>query len=50
MVCVRTAWLELNGATMPLEDEDAGYFCTELDVGWPDVRAVTTSKPNASEP
>ena len=49
MVCARTAWLELpDGSTMALEDEAAGYFCTQLDLGWPDVRAVTASVPNAS--
>jgi hypothetical protein len=49
MVCIRTAWLDLYGdgtVTLPLEDESAGYFCTELDLGFPSVREVTTNKPD----
>ena len=49
MVCVRSAWLELpDGSTLPLEDEAAGYFCSSLDLSWPDMRAVTSSRPDQS--
>lgn len=46
MACVRRAWLTLGGLTMPLEDVSAGYFCTNLDLGSPDVRAVMTTNPD----
>jgi hypothetical protein len=32
---------------MPLEDESAGYVCQSLDLGWPDVRDVTSNRPDA---
>jgi hypothetical protein len=45
--CVRTAWLELDdGRRLPLEDPAAGYFCAELDLGYPDVREVTSNRPD----
>lgn len=46
-VCRRRAWLTMGGRTMPLEDETVGYFCTELDLGYPDVREVTNNRPDA---
>lgn len=45
--CTRRAWLELNGATLALEDRAAGYFCPELDLGWPEVRDVVNNRPDA---
>ena len=47
MACVRTAWLTLDGMSMPLENEAAGYFCGSLDLGWPVVREVVNDRPNA---
>src|SRR5262245_46074917 len=44
MVCVRQAWLDLNGSTRQLEDPSAGYFCSNLDLGFPVVRDVVTSR------
>lgn len=46
MVCVRRAWLDLDGLITDLHDEAAGYFCTELDLGSPDVRDVTNGRPD----
>jgi hypothetical protein len=46
MVCVRRAWLELAGSTLELEDEVAGYYCAELDLGYPDVREVADNRPD----
>jgi hypothetical protein len=45
--CVRKAWLTLGGLTMPLEDEAAGYYCTQLDLGYPAVREVVNNRPDA---
>ena len=45
--CVRKAWLTLGALSVQLEDETAGYFCQSLDLGWPDVRAVTNNRPDA---
>ena len=44
MACVRRAWLVLAGRTLPLEDDLAGYACTELDLGYPEVREVTANR------
>jgi hypothetical protein len=44
--CVRRAWLTLGTLTQPLEDADAGYYCTKLDLGYPDVRDVVNNKPD----
>jgi len=44
--CVRTAWLDLNGATLLLEDPTAGYFCSMLDLGYPTPRDVLTNNPD----
>jgi hypothetical protein len=46
MVCVRRAWLTMGSLRLELEDEAAGYFCTELDLGYPDVREVTSNRPD----
>lgn len=46
MVCVRTAWLDLNGATVLLEDPAAGYFCSQLDLGYPTPRDVVNNRPD----
>jgi hypothetical protein len=45
--CIRRAWLEHGGRTMPLEDTDAGYVCKQLDLGWPEVREVVNNRPDA---
>ena len=44
--CVRKAWLTLGALTMPLEDESAGYYCIELNLGYPEVRDVVTNRPD----
>ena len=44
--CIRTAWLTLGALTLPLEDESRGYYCTQLDLGYPEVRDVTTNRPD----
>ena len=44
MACVRRAWLVLAGETLALEDDLAGYACTELDLGYPEVREVTANR------
>ena len=46
MVCIRRAWLELGGTSIPLEDTDAGYACTELDLGYPEIRDQVTNRPD----
>ena len=46
MVCVRRAWLTLGATTIPLEDDVAGYACTELDLGYPEVREVMDNRPD----
>jgi hypothetical protein len=46
MTCTRTAWLELGTLTLALEDDDAGYFCQSLDLGYPDVREVVNNRPD----
>jgi hypothetical protein len=43
--CVRRAWLVLGDRVLPLEDDVAGYACTELDLGYPEVRDVTNNRP-----
>jgi hypothetical protein len=44
--CVRKAWLDLDGQIMPLEDEASGWVCTELSLGWPEVRDVVNNRPD----
>ena len=46
--CIRRAWLEWNGRTLPLEDDLAGYACTELDLGYPEVREVMNPRAGAN--
>jgi hypothetical protein len=46
VVCVRRAWLTMGSLRLELEDSDAGYYCTELDLGYPDVREVTSNRPD----
>jgi hypothetical protein len=46
MACVRRAWLDLDGAVLPLEDEAGGWVCTTLDLGYPEVREVTNARPD----
>ena len=45
--CIRRAWLTMGALTMPLEDEAAGYYCTELNLGYPSVRDSMTNRPDA---
>jgi Phage tail protein len=40
-----TATLELAGETLLLDDLEGGYVCTSIDLGWPDTRAVSASRP-----
>jgi hypothetical protein len=44
--CVRTAWLVLGTSTLLLEDATKGYFCTDLDLGFPTVREVVSDRPD----
>ena len=44
--CIRRAWLTLGALTMPLEDKGAGYYCTELNLGYPEVRDVVSNRPD----
>jgi len=46
MACVRSAWLVLGSLTLLLEDPSKGYFCTELNLGFPEVREVTSNRPD----
>jgi len=46
MVCVRRAWLTLGDRSIPLEDDGLGYACTELDLGYPEVRDVVNNRPD----
>jgi hypothetical protein len=46
MVCVRTAWLTMGSASVPLEDRARGYFCEELTLGSPTVRDNVTNRPD----
>jgi hypothetical protein len=46
MACVRSAWLVLGSNTVLLEDSTKGYFCTNLDLGAPAVRAVVNPNPD----
>lgn len=44
--CVRKAWLILGTTRLDLEDDTAGYYCTELDLGYPEVREVMDNRPD----
>lgn len=46
MVCVRRAWLELGALVVQLHDESKGYYVAELDLGSPEVREVTSPRPD----
>jgi hypothetical protein len=46
--CVTRAWLVLGALTMQLEDEAGGWFMTELDLGYPEVREVVNNRPDAN--
>jgi hypothetical protein len=43
--CVRAAWLTLGAASVALDNPAGGWFCTSLDLGSIDVRAVTYPRP-----
>ena len=43
----RRAWLTLPNQSLVLDNPDGGWVCTELDLGWPDVRAVTDPDPQS---
>jgi hypothetical protein len=45
--CVRRAWLVMGTRTLELEDDLAGYACTELNLGYPEVREVSSNRPDA---
>jgi hypothetical protein len=44
--CVRSAWLTLGSSSVQLEDPTHGYFCTQLNVGYPTVREVKANRPD----
>ena len=44
--CIRRAWLTLGSLSLDLENAAAGYFCSSLDLGFPDVREVTNARPD----
>lgn len=46
-VCIRRAWLVMGTRSLELEDLEAGYACTELNLGYPEVREVTNNRPDA---
>lgn len=47
VLCHRRAWLTLDdGSSIELEDQDAGYACSELNLGWPDIRDVVNNRPD----
>ena len=43
----RKAWLVLDELSVPLDNLDGGWLCTQLDLGSPDVREVTNNRPDA---
>jgi hypothetical protein len=42
----RAAWLVLGNLTVPLDNLDAGWACTSLDLGQPDIREVKDPRPD----
>jgi hypothetical protein len=46
MACTRSAWLVLGSLTMPLENIAGGWFCSSLDLGYPEVREVINDRPD----
>ena len=45
-VCVRQAWLTLGALSVQLENQPGGWFCSSLDLGYPEVRDVVTNRPD----
>jgi hypothetical protein len=43
---VRSAWLVLGANTVPLESVPGGWFCSSLDLGYPEVREVIGNRPD----
>lgn len=43
----RSAWLVLDGLTVPLDDVDGGWICQQLDLGYPDLRTVIDPTPES---
>jgi hypothetical protein len=46
--CVRQAWLTLGTLTLPLENAAGGWFCSSLDLGFPEVREVLSNRPDTT--
>lgn len=46
--CQRRAWLTLGSLSVDLEDYSGGWFCQSLDLGYPEVRDVTSNRPDQS--
>jgi hypothetical protein len=44
--CVRAAWLVLGAQTVQLENAAGGWFCEQLDLGYPSVREVKNNRPD----
>jgi hypothetical protein len=44
--CIRQAWLTLGSLTVQLENVAGGWFCSSLDLGYPEVREVITNRPD----
>jgi hypothetical protein len=44
--CGRGAWLTLGAGGVLLEDQTKGYFCSNLDLGFPAPREVVSSNPD----
>jgi hypothetical protein len=44
--CVRQAWLTLGSLTIQLENIAGGWFCSNLDLGYPEVREVMQNRPD----
>ncbi len=44
--CVRRAWLTNGGQSIDLDNPAGGWFCTELDLGFPAVRDVVSNRPD----
>jgi len=44
--CVRQAWLVLGSLSIQLENAAGGWFCSSLDLGYPEVREVIQNRPD----
>jgi len=44
--CVRQAWLTLGSLTIQLENVAGGWFCSSLDLGYPEPREVIQNRPD----